>query len=121
MFGLLRPCRHRLGPELHDAWRGHLCGTCLAAGQGHGQLARATTNVDGLVLSVLVTAQQPVPVPRRRAGRCPLRGLRPAEVVPPDADGPRYAAAVSMLLVAGLLILVVPLQIHAARRHDLGR
>ena len=36
----------------------------------------------------------------------------------PDLSG---AAAVSMLLVAGLLVLVVPLQIHAARRHDLGR
>ena len=36
----------------------------------------------------------------------------------PDLSG---AAAVSMLLVAGLLVLVVPLQIHAARRHDLSR
>lgn len=98
MFGLLQPCRHRLGPELHRVWTGHLCGMCLSAGRTFGQAARATTNHDGLLLSVLVTAQRPVPVPVQRAPRCPLRGMRPAEVVTPDDDAARFAAAVSVLL-----------------------
>ena len=98
MFGLLQPCRRRLGPDLYRAWTAHLCGTCLAAGKDFGQVARAATNVDGLLVSVLVAAQQTGGVDRQMAGRCPLRRLRRAEVVAPDAAAARYAAAVSLLL-----------------------
>ena len=30
MFGIIRPCRHRLGGELAAAWTAQLCGLCLA-------------------------------------------------------------------------------------------
>ena len=51
MFGIIRPCRHRLGGELAAAWTAQLCGLCLALRDDYGQAARVATNYDGLVVS----------------------------------------------------------------------
>ncbi|MFP8963858.1 DUF5685 family protein, partial [Streptomyces nanhaiensis] len=85
MFGIIRPCRHRLGDRLLTAWTAHLCGLCLALRGDHGQFARVVTNYDGLVVSALTEAQTPRPAGgsgalRRTAGPCPLRGMRTASV-----------------------------------------
>ncbi|WP_042434385.1 DUF5685 family protein [Streptacidiphilus anmyonensis] len=99
MFGIIRPCRHRLTERLLESWTAHLCGLCLALRDGHGQLARTATNYDGLVVSVLVEAQTASrPDDRRRAGPCPLRGLRTAPVA--RGEGARLAAAVSLALAS---------------------
>lgn len=100
MFGIIRPCRHRLGGELRDVWQAHLCGMCLSLRDDHGQLARLATNYDGLIISVLAEAQAPpgTDPSRRRAGPCPLRGLRRADVV--TGDFTRLAATVSLVLAA---------------------
>lgn len=97
MFGIIRPCRHRLG-ELGAAWQAHLCGLCLSLRDDHGQLARLATNYDGLVISVLAEAQATGAPERRTAGRCALRGLRRAEVAVGDCA--RLAATVSLVLAA---------------------
>lgn len=97
MFGIIRPCRHRLPEPLRDAWLAHLCGMCLAIRDDHGQLARVATNYDGLVISALVEAQSDA-APRRTAGPCPLRGLRTADVN--HGAGARLAASVSLLLAS---------------------
>lgn len=77
----------------------HLCGLCLALRADHGQLARAATNYDGLIVSVLVEAQSETSVDRRRtAGPCPLRGMRTAPVA--RGEGARLAAAVSLALAS---------------------
>ena len=96
VFGFLRPCRHHLTPALHARWSAHLCGLCLTLRDEAGQLARATTHVDALVVSVLAEAQGVGG--RRRAGPCPLRGMRAAPVV--TGDGARLAAATALLLAA---------------------
>lgn len=98
MFGIIRPCRHRLSPRLRAAWWAHLCGLCLALRDEHGQLARAATNYDGLVISALVEAQADAGQPRRTAGPCPLRGMRGASVS--CGDGARLAAATSLVLAS---------------------
>lgn len=99
MFGIIRPCRHRLSAPLLESWTAHLCGLCLALRDGHGQLARTATNYDGLIVSVLVEAQTPSrPGDRRKAGPCPLRGLRTAPVA--QGEGARLAAAVSLALAS---------------------
>ncbi|SEK60011.1 DUF5685 family protein [Streptacidiphilus jiangxiensis] len=99
MFGIIRPCRHRLGERLLESWTAHLCGLCLALRDGHGQLARTATNYDGLIVSVLVEAQTASrPDARRTAGPCPLRGLRTAPVA--RGEGARLAAAVSLALAS---------------------
>ncbi|MEY9877819.1 hypothetical protein ABH931_007343 [Streptacidiphilus sp. MAP12-33] len=99
MFGIIRPCRHRLGERLLESWTAHLCGLCLALRDGHGQLARTATNYDGLIVSVLVEAQTgSLPEGRRKAGPCPLRGLRTATVA--RGEGARLAAAVSLALAS---------------------
>src|SRR5215468_183761 len=100
MFGIIRPCRHRLGGELRSAWQAHLCGMCLSLRDDHGQLARLATNYDGLIISVLAEAQAPpgTDPSRRRAGPCPLRGMRRADVV--TGDFARLAATVSLVLAA---------------------
>nr|WP_285590598.1 DUF5685 family protein [Actinomycetospora sp. NBRC 106378] len=100
MFGFLRPCRHHLAPELHALWSSHLCGLCLALRDGAGQQARVTTHVDALVVSVLGEAQGVVGT--RRAGPCPLRGMRPATVV--TGDGARLAASTALLLAADRVV-----------------
>ncbi|WP_033218846.1 DUF5685 family protein [Kitasatospora phosalacinea] len=98
MFGIIRPCRHRLSERLHASWMAHLCGLCLALRDDHGQLARTATNYDGLVISVLVEAQSPREAERRTAGPCPLRGMRSASVA--RGEGARLAAAVSLALAS---------------------
>jgi hypothetical protein len=98
MFGIIRPCRHRLGGELADAWRAQLCGLCLALRDDYGQVARIATNYDGLVVSLLVEAQSAEQPTRRKAGRCPLRGMRRADVA--TGDCVRLAAVVSLALAA---------------------
>jgi len=96
MFGIIRPCRNRLGDELAAAWLAHLCGTCLALRDRHGHLARLVTNYDAVVVSALVEAQRGTD--RRAAGPCALRGLRGASVaVGPAAE---LAAAVSLVLAS---------------------
>jgi hypothetical protein len=97
VFGIIRPCRHRLG-ELSDAWQAHLCGLCLSLRDDHGQAARLATNYDGLVISVLAEAQADGAPQRRQAGRCALRGLRKADVAVGDCA--RLAATVSLVLAA---------------------
>jgi len=99
MFGILQPCRHRLGDDLTATWMSHLCGMCLTLRDHEGHWARAATNVDGLVLSVLVAAQVGEAA-TRTAGPCALRGLRTAEVATRDDPGARLAAAVSLTAAA---------------------
>jgi len=96
MFGIIRPCRHSLTPDLRASWMAHLCGLCLALRDEHGQPARLATNYDGLVVSVLYEAQ--TAARHRRAGPCLLRGMRAADVA--VGDGARLAAAVSLALAA---------------------
>ncbi|MFI6349267.1 DUF5685 family protein [Streptomyces sp. NPDC050560] len=99
MFGIVRPCTHVLGDELKTQWMAHLCGLCLALRGDHGQLARVVTNYDGLLVSVLTEAQRgPADGARRKAGPCPLRGMRTASVA--KGEGARLAAAVSLVLAA---------------------
>lgn len=57
MFGIVRPCTHRLSEGLRTEWMAHLCGLCLALRSDHGQFARIATNYDGLIVSVLTEAQ----------------------------------------------------------------
>lgn len=101
MFGIIRPCRHRLSAGLHAEWVAHLCGLCLTLRNEHGQLARTATNYDGLVISVLVEAQSEHEAGRRKAGPCPLRGMRRASVA--DGEGSRLAASVSLVLASAKL------------------
>ncbi|MET7600396.1 DUF5685 family protein [Streptomyces sp. NPDC005481] len=99
MFGIVRPCRHRLTQGLKTQWMAHLCGLCLALRGDHGQFARIVTNYDGLLISVLTEAQTGgATAGRRTAGPCPLRGMRTASVA--QGEGARLAAAVSLVLAA---------------------
>ncbi|MFF4739030.1 DUF5685 family protein [Streptomyces sp. NPDC001262] len=102
MFGIIRPCRHRLSEAMRTEWMAHLCGLCLALKGDHGQMARIATNYDGLVISVLVEAQSPrtegVGAWRRTAGPCALRGMRSASVA--HGEGARLAASVSLVLAS---------------------
>jgi hypothetical protein len=100
MFGIVRPCRHRLCGSLFSEWVAHLCGLCLTLRDLHGQNARLVTNYDALLVSVLAEAQNPEVAPHRRAGPCALRGLRRAEVVDASGTGAQLAAAVSLVLAA---------------------
>ncbi|MFD4526430.1 DUF5685 family protein [Streptomyces sp. NPDC058470] len=99
MFGIVRPCGHRLGEGLKAQWMAHLCGLCLALRGDHGQFARVVTNYDGLLVSVLTEAQAERTTGwRRTAGPCPLRGMRTASVA--QGEGARLAAAVSLVLAS---------------------
>ncbi|MFF4546120.1 DUF5685 family protein [Streptomyces sp. NPDC001406] len=111
MFGIVRPCSHRLGESLKTQWMAHLCGLCLALRGDHGQFARVVTNYDGLLISVLTEAQAVNARKagtagaagtaggwRRTAGPCPLRGMRTASVA--QGEGARLAAAVSLVLAS---------------------
>ncbi|MBT2447062.1 hypothetical protein J7F03_08240 [Streptomyces sp. ISL-43] len=99
MFGIVRPCTHRLGERFKTEWMAHLCGLCLALRGDHGQFARIVTNYDGLLVSVLTEAQSgPAASGRRTAGPCPLRGMRTATVA--EGEGARLAAAVSLVLAS---------------------
>ncbi|MET9957410.1 DUF5685 family protein [Streptomyces sp. NPDC006339] len=99
MFGIVRPCAHRLTEGLKTEWMAHLCGLCLALRADHGQLARVVTNYDGLIVSVLTEAQTGLTrAGRRTAGPCPLRAMRTAPVA--RGEGARLAAAVSLVLAS---------------------
>ncbi|ONI89440.1 hypothetical protein ALI22I_15595 [Saccharothrix sp. ALI-22-I] len=100
MFGIIRPCRNRLGPELRESWLAHLCGLCLALRDDHGHMARVVTNYDGLVISALVEAQVGAGpgASRRSAGPCALRGMQSADVA--VGAGARLAASVSLVLAS---------------------
>ncbi|MGW1886360.1 DUF5685 family protein [Streptomyces sp. NPDC001970] len=99
MFGIVRPCTHRLTDGLKTEWMAHLCGLCLALRSDHGQLARVVTNYDGLIVSVLTEAQTVRTAElRRTAGPCPLRAMRTAPVA--RGEGARLAAAVSLVLAS---------------------
>ncbi|MCX4551973.1 DUF5685 family protein [Streptomyces sp. NBC_01387] len=99
MFGMVRPCTHRLSDGLRAEWTAHLCGLCLALRGDHGQFARIATNYDGLIVSVLTEAQAGRSAAgRRTAGPCPLRGMRTAPVA--RGEGARLAAAVSLVLAS---------------------
>ncbi|MFG2334021.1 DUF5685 family protein [Streptomyces sp. NPDC048604] len=99
MFGIIRPCRHRLGEGMRTEWMAHLCGLCLALRSEYGQFARVATNYDGLIVSVLTEAQSERTGDwRRGAGPCPLRGMRSADVA--QGEGARLAATVSLVLAA---------------------
>ncbi|MDQ0797199.1 hypothetical protein QFZ58_005687 [Streptomyces sp. B1I3] len=99
VFGIVRPCTHRLSEGLRAEWVAHLCGLCLALRADHGQFARVVTNYDGLIVSVLTEAQaEHAPGRRRTAGPCPLRSMRKAPVA--RGEGARLAAAVSLVLAS---------------------
>ncbi|MFG2625778.1 DUF5685 family protein [Streptomyces sp. NPDC048473] len=99
MFGIVRPCAHRLSEGLRAEWMAHLCGLCLALRSDHGQFARIVTNYDGLIVSVLTEAQSERTTGwRRTAGPCPLRAMRTAPVA--RGEGARLAAAVSLVLAS---------------------
>ncbi|MFE3140168.1 DUF5685 family protein [Streptomyces scopuliridis] len=99
MFGIVRPCTHRLTDGLKTEWTAHLCGLCLALRADHGQFSRVVTNYDGLIVSVLTEAQtEPTARQRRTAGPCPLRGMRTAPIA--RGEGARLAAAVSLVLAS---------------------
>lgn len=99
VFGMVRPCTHRLSEGLRTEWMAHLCGLCLALRSDHGQFARMVTNYDGLIVSVLTEAQVGRTNGwRRTAGPCPLRAMRTAPVA--HGEGARLAAAVSLVLAA---------------------
>ena len=100
MFGVVRPCRHRLSAEERQRWAGHLCGLCLTLRDRVGHDARLATSYDGLLLSVLVEDLGVADLGHRRAGPCALRGLRTAEVVASTAAAAQLAASVSLLLAA---------------------
>ncbi|MFX0574162.1 DUF5685 family protein [Nocardia nepalensis] len=97
---MLRPCAHGAEKYGIDAaeWRTHMCGLCLGLRDGHGQLARAATNTDAIVLSVLTEAQMSGPMGRTTAGPCALRGMRRAEVATADSPGVLLASTASLLL-----------------------
>lgn len=96
MFGIIRPCRNRMGDELRSSWLAHLCGMCLSLRDEHGHLSRLVTNYDGLLISALVEAQSGLS--RRSAGPCALRGLKSADVA--TGSGARLAASVSLVLAS---------------------
>lgn len=96
-------------------WQAHLCGMCLSLRDNSGQLSRALTNTDAVMLSVLVEAQQVTPALRTTAGPCPLRGMRAAQVVPSTAVSARLGATASLTLAAAKAGDVV-----AERQHGLA-
>ncbi|HET7015445.1 MAG TPA: DUF5685 family protein [Streptosporangiaceae bacterium] len=101
MFGIVRPCRHRLHCGLFGEWSAHLCGLCLTLRDLHGHSARLVTNYDGLLVSVLTEAQNPGVAPHRSAGPCALRRFRRADVLDASATGAQLAASISLVLAAG--------------------
>jgi hypothetical protein len=100
MFGVLSPCVAHLDEELGAQWRAHLCGVCLSLGSGHGQWSRLATNTDAVVVSVLVDAQRESPPQMVTAGRCALRGMQSAQVVPPWDVSVRLGATTSLTLAS---------------------
>jgi hypothetical protein len=100
VFGIVKPCRHRLSAELHQEWVAHQCGLCLSLREHADQRARLTTNTDAIVLSVLVDAQRERATEMVTAAPCPLRGMRTAPVVGAGDPAAVHAAAVSLTMAA---------------------
>jgi hypothetical protein len=100
MFGVLHACRSTLDEDLFAQWQAHLCGLCLSLRDGSGQWSRALTNTDAVLVSVLTEAQYDGPALRSQAGPCPLRGMRPAAVVPAGDAAARLGATASLTLAA---------------------
>jgi hypothetical protein len=100
MLGLARPCGTHLDPELHRRWHTHLCGVCLTLRDTAGHAARAVTNTDAVLLSVLVEAQQTGEPATRTAGPCALRRMASAEVIAPDELSVRLGATAALTLAA---------------------
>lgn len=100
MLGLVRPCASHLEPDVRDRWRAHMCGLCLKLRDTAGQPARAVTNTDAVLLSVLVEAQQPDGAATRSAGPCALRGMRRAEVIAPSELSVRLGSTAALTLAA---------------------
>jgi uncharacterized protein DUF5685 len=98
MFGLVRPCRHTMTQANRDSYRAHMCGACLGIRDQFGQVARVALNRDALVLSMLAEHLSG-DLRRTHAGRCPLRGMRSAEVVDPETPSAKYVGAVSLILM----------------------
>ena len=98
MFGLVRPCRHTMTQANRESYRAHMCGACLGIRDELGQAARIALNRDALVLSVLAE-HIGAPLERAFAGRCPLRGMRTAEVIDPQIPIAKYVGAVSLILI----------------------
>ncbi|WP_227997562.1 DUF5685 family protein [Nocardia australiensis] len=100
LFGMLRPCSHSAEKHGIDPaeWQAHMCGLCVGLRDGHGQLARAATNTDAIVLSMLTEAQLGGSKQRSTAGPCALRGMRRASVVGADSPGVQLASTASLLL-----------------------
>ena len=99
MRGIVRPCEHHLGPELHGRWQAHLCGLCLTLRDHLGQPQRVLTGYDVLLLSVLVEAQAGH-VEASEAAPCPLRGFTRATVVASSSTAGRMAAAGAVVSAA---------------------
>ncbi|MEM8993368.1 MAG: DUF5685 family protein, partial [Acidobacteriota bacterium] len=99
MFGVLSPTDAAWSCRLRNDWAGHFCGTCLALGDAFGQPARLATNYDAVLISALTDAQRDEPA-ERQVHLCPLRRFRRLAVVPASDEGTRYAASLSMLMVA---------------------
>jgi hypothetical protein len=100
VLGLVRPCSTHLDQELRDRWRAHLCGVCLTLRDTAGQPARAVTNTDAVLLSILVEAQQPDGAATRTAGPCALRGMARAQVIAPEELSVRLGATAALTLSA---------------------
>ena len=77
-----------------------MCGLGLGLRDGHSRMARAATNTEAIVLSILNEAQRPEWAARAAAGPCPLRGMRKATVAGAAGPGVRLAATASLLLGA---------------------
>lgn len=71
---------------------------CLALRDRHGQVARVATNYDGVIISVLIEAQNRQLTLRRQAGPCLLRHARGAQVA--HGEVAALAAVVSLTLAA---------------------
>ena len=96
MFGNVRACRHTLPPGLHAEWMAALCGTCLDVRDDAGQLARAVTNTDAVAAGALARAVEDGSADTTRAGPCPGRAMRTADVHR-SSPGAGFGAAVSLL------------------------
>jgi hypothetical protein len=112
MLGLVHACRSTLDDEQFAQWQAHLCGLCLSLRDSRGQLSRAVTNTDAVLVSVLVEAQLPAGAARTTAGPCPLRGMRTAAVVPAGAAAARLGATASLTLAAAKAADVVGERTH---------
>lgn len=121
MFGTVSACRHTLGAHRSE-WMAAMCGSCLAIRDAAGQAARATLNTDAIAAAVLARTVGAADGGTRRAGPCPARGFRGAEVW---TGAPAAIGAAVSLLAAGIALddraadgdlPLAPLTRHPARR-----